>query len=165
MPSATTAERSDSIAPSIAMANAAGKSSRISPKLRDSGCPSGPGKCHGSEAVGNALGMPWPPSYTNRVPMVETSAPLTDTTTAANASATSGAGTLAVMRGQANNTKRVKQPTARLAIEAVGNAWTSTPTRSAKGSGMGPVVRPRKSFSCSVAITTAMPAVKPVVTG
>ena len=34
-----------------------------------------------------------------------------------------------------------------------------------KRSGMRPTWSPRTSFSCSVAITVAMPAVKPVVTG
>ncbi|MFT3915000.1 MAG: hypothetical protein QM704_13050 [Anaeromyxobacteraceae bacterium] len=49
--------------------------------------------------------------------------------------------------------------------EAVGAARTKATTRSAKCSGVCSSRRPRRSFTCSTAMTVAMPAVKPVVTG
>ena len=60
MPSATTAESSDSIAPSIAIAKAAGSSSRTSAKERPIGRPSGPGSVQGRSGSGGSGGIPWP---------------------------------------------------------------------------------------------------------
>jgi len=83
----------------------------------------------------------------------------------ASASATRGAGTLRVTRGNRTSATSVKSPIARSAQRALGKACSRACTRSRKCSGIAATLRPSRSFSCKMPITTAMPAVKPVVTG
>ena len=114
--------------------------------------------------------MPPAPVYEKRLAIVATSKPgrkrvASSASTAATVRATSGAGTFRVIRGQRKSMARVRAPTAASGQWNVGSARTSTSTRSTKCSGIGPTVRPRRSRTCSVPMTTAMPAVKPAVTG
>ncbi len=104
-----------------------------------------------------------PPS--NRDPTVATSRPSSGTQVVAANSATSGAGTRCVNRGQTSNTAIVATPTATSAGCALGRARVRAVSFSGHASGRGPALSPRKSEAWRVAITTAMPAVKPVVTG
>lgn len=60
MPSSTTAHSSDSIAPSIAIENAAGSRAETVCQLRVNGCPPPPGRSQGSSNCGRIGGMPWP---------------------------------------------------------------------------------------------------------
>ncbi|MFT3915001.1 MAG: hypothetical protein QM704_13055 [Anaeromyxobacteraceae bacterium] len=107
MPSATTAERSDSIAPSIAMAKALPRRARNVARSQVSASPAGPAASQGSIGSGGSCGMPRTstPFTTewNRLAMVATSAPAqvlsAIATSAANGRATSGAGTRFVIRG------------------------------------------------------------------
>ena len=74
-------------------------------------------------------------------------------------------GTRAVTRGHATSSTKVKTPTTRSPFWKLGNARAVAATRSRKCSGLPGTLNPRKSFTWSVAMTVAMPAVKPVVTG
>ena len=99
MPSATTAERSDSIAPSAAMANAGPTSSRSSAS-----------ETEGSTGLGRLDGI-----SPKRLPMVSTgSVQQLGRRPCPAISATSGAGTRWLMRGQNRSRSRVKavRPTA-----------------------------------------------------
>ncbi len=58
MPSATTAQSSDSMAPSMAMAKAGASNWWTSSKLSTSGWPSAPGRFHGQANAGRNGGMP-----------------------------------------------------------------------------------------------------------
>jgi len=166
-PSATTADSSDSIAPSMAIANAAGSSSRIRPY------PSGVVP-HGSAGVGNMDGMPatsTPPTMVwNRVPIVATSRAgnsraIRATPAVTPAIAISGAGTLRVTRGNTTSSPNVTAAIASSLMCAVPRACQNAASLAKKCSGSGPVARPNASLICSAAITVAMPVVKPVVTG
>ena len=58
MPSATTAQSNDSMAPSMAMANAGASSCLNSSKESTSGSPLGPGSVHGQAKEGKKGGIP-----------------------------------------------------------------------------------------------------------
>ncbi|MNM97314.1 hypothetical protein D3C81_1098150 [compost metagenome] len=60
MPSNTTAHSRDSMAPSMAMENAAGSRAEIVCQLSAIGLPSPAGRSHGSINCGKMGGMPWP---------------------------------------------------------------------------------------------------------
>lgn len=82
-----------------------------------------------------------------------------------NVSATSGDGIFCVSFGQSTNTARVSAPISTSCQRALGSARPSATTRSGVCSGIFATVKPRKSLSWSKAMTTAMPAVKPLTTG
>ncbi len=113
MPSAMTAESSDSIAPSIAMATADGTSSRTS--ANESECP------QGHDGDGTACGIPAtrtpPTTVWNRVPIVAIVNPGTRWCRSAAAQemapiATSGAGTRLATRGTPRRSASVAAATA-----------------------------------------------------
>ena len=162
MPSAMTAERSDSIAPSMAIANAEGRSFSTRRKVN------GPSP-HGSCGSGGSGGMPatsCPPMVVwNRVPSVSAGTPSAHAANVTVPIATSGAGTRRVRRGARRRSASVAAATPHSTSEALPRAAHRAATLSGKRSGMRATCRPSTSFSWRVAITVAMPAVKPVVTG
>ncbi len=84
---------------------------------------------------------------------------------AAAVSATSGAGTLRVRRGIAISTASVKPASRSSQPDRVARACHIISSRSKKLSGEPTSSSPSTSLSWIVAMTSAMPAVKPVVTG
>ena len=174
MPSETTAESRDSMAPRMATAKAPGSRARKVWKSRLKGTPPGPGWSQGSMGRGGSCGIPSmsrpPITVWKRLAMVATwkpgtSCPSSRASRAAAGRATSGAGMRLSRRGQSRSTAKAKTPISSSHGEKVGRASAMAPIRSRKCSGLEARVRPSRSFSCSVAITVAMPAVKPVVTG
>jgi len=174
MPSATTAESSDSIAPSIAMAKAEGARARMTSRLSPMGSPFADGRCQGRTKEGGWRGMPGShtpaASKANRVLMVAKRKAgihraTANAATPATERAMSGAGQRRLTRGQTTSSPSVNAPTTRSGTCRVGKARTRAATRRRYCSGMWTMVRPMKSRSCRVAMTTATPAVKPVVTG
>ncbi len=128
--SAMTAESSDSMAPSIAMASAGDMSSRT--RARDM-----PPPAHGSMGSGGAGGMPaysWPPMVEwNRDPIVATCSPGQARTSQVApietiTMATSGAGTALVRRGHPSSSARVAAAIASSAHEASPRACQSAAT-------------------------------------
>ena len=116
MPSATTAASSDSIAPSIAMANADGRSAWMVAKSRCA-----PGILNSAMGNGGSGGMPatsWPLTVEwKREPMVATLNPgqkwwTTVVTIATSESARSGAGIFLMTRGSRIKSASVTAPTA-----------------------------------------------------
>ncbi len=148
------------------MAKAGPSSSRTTPIERPSGFPSAPGKFQGQSKCGGKRGIP--PS--KRLAIVSTRNPGTlaariDARIAASVSATSGPGTRRVMRGHTIRTSNVNAPIAASGQRAVSAAPANASIFSGKCSGDDAGVRPKKSRSCRPAMTTAIPAVNPVVTG
>ncbi len=85
--------------------------------------------------------------------------------TAATGMAMSGAGTRRVSFGTPTSNASVAAAMISSLTCAVPRACHMAAIRPKKDAGAPPRVRPRTSFSCNVAMTTAMPAVKPLVTG
>ena len=167
MPSAMTAERSDSIAPSIAMAKADGT------RLRTRSNVSVP-PCQGSIGGGGIGGMPsttWPPTVAwKREPMVATENEGTYLCKIAVPSvstpiASSGAGIFLMTFGSSRSSASVSAATAASESDAPCRASHSAATFSTYDSGIFGTGSANASLIWSVAITVAMPAVKPVVTG
>jgi hypothetical protein len=79
--------------------------------------------------------------------------------------AISGAGTFFVRRGTTSSIASVTAATTSSVSEAEPRACHIAARRSKKVSGVRVRCRPRTSLICSVAMTVAIPAVKPVVTG
>ena len=151
MPSATTADSSDSIAPSMAMAKAG--------PISSSACAS---VMLGSVKLGNPSGMP-----PNALPMVVT--PLNwkiDWMTVAATIPTSGPGTRCRprMRLEKITSSRLASASAVVAMCRCGRAcsrcqnfwWKWSPVTAG---------RPKKSFHWPTQMMTPMPAVKPTITG
>ncbi len=150
MPSATTAESSDSIAASSANATASGSTA----------CAFSSEKA-GSAGHGNSRGMP-----PKRLPMVSTGNDSAQVTTAAHATAIN-------RPGQVGRNFRNRAMMAMLAAEtamaetlAVGSPPASAMSFGINAPGSLPVsVMPKRSLSWLAKMITAMPAVKPTVTG
>ncbi|MCY1356561.1 hypothetical protein D9M69_430180 [compost metagenome] len=151
MPSATTADSSDSIAPSMAMVKA-GPASSI---MRAS-------EISGSDGAGNPRGRP-----PKALPMVATPSKRNSACTAvATTSATSGPGTRCSQRtrGAPSTSSRLPSASAVVAACHCGSACSSCHSFSWKwvpatgGS-------PKKSRHCPTKMITPMPAVKPTITG
>ena len=70
-----------------------------------------------------------------------------------------------VTRGRSSKRPSVDAAVKSSSQLAVARACHNAATLSVKCSGMGPTFRPKTSLTWSVAITVAMPVVKPVVTG
>ena len=68
-------------------------------------------------------------------------------------------------RGTSSKSASVAAATAHSAGDTVPRAAQSAATLSRKWSGIVATRRPSTSFNCSVAMTVAMPAVNPLVTG
>jgi len=125
IPSATTAERSDSMAPSMATAKALGSSMRTVARLRPMGWPLGVSAPHGHMKEGSTRGIPatrWPSTIVwNRLPIVSTWNPGTQRrrsqlTIAANGSAMSGGGILRARRGRRVNQRFGNRGESRMAM-------------------------------------------------
>ena len=131
IPSDTTAQSSDSIAPSSAIAKALGTSSRTVVKSRCIGGRPGSTTSHGQAKVGGMAGIP-----PKREPMVSTRKPGTQwvspaVTRATEPSATSAAGIRPLVSfGQSTRRLRVARPVHSSAGRTVGTARSSEATRS-----------------------------------
>ena len=150
MPSATTAESSDSIAPSSVKDKAAGSTSRIFAKLNT-----------GKDGNGSAWGMP-----PKRVPMVATDKSNAAVMAAALATAISMPGQCGLM----DLRPMMIAATPTESATAVGETDPSEAHNTGSFSSSGPgsalaSVRPRSSLIWLAKMMTAMPAVKPTVTG
>jgi hypothetical protein len=139
MPSATTAERSDSMAPSMATAKAPGRMARRVASENSSGTPPGPGCSQGRRGRGGSCGMPgitWPPTTVlKRVAMVAsetpgTSAPMASASRAATGRAMMGPGIRLLKRGQRRSRAKVVAPTTSSQGEKVPRASHMAITRS-----------------------------------
>ena len=150
MPSATVAESSDSMEPSSANETAAGIISTTLAAVSS-----------GSAGAGRLCGMP-----PKREPMVATSSPNSAVSAAAPATAISMPGQRGRNRRNAAITPITPNPSAIDTGEAVGSAATRTGSFSGSGPGSGAAsVRPRRSLIWLAKMMTAIPAVKPTVTG
>ena len=149
MPSATTAESSDSIAPSKAMARASGRSSRILARSKT-----------GSVGAGRLCGTP-----PNLEPMVATSRPSSPVNAAHSATAIN-------MPGHAGRKRRTAKITATASADrAAVRGWMApreahrTDSLGNSSAGSLAMSRPSNSLSWLAKMMTAMPAVNPTVTG
>ena len=149
IPSATTAESSDSTAPSRAMVNAA---------------PMSPGICRkvtaGRDGAGStALITP------NRLAMVSTGKCPSCTAAVVAMSATNGLGMRWLTRGHRTMMATVTPatPTAQGLSEA--KCAANVRQRITNSAGTGPIFSPRKSFTSPDRMIRAIPLVKPMVTG
>lgn len=150
MPSATVAESSDSIEPSNAKEIAAGSISMT----RD-------GERSGSDGNGTVCGMP-----PNFVPMVATGRWNSAVAAAAAPTAMSMPGQCGRNDRRPTITRIVPSARANVVGSSVGKAFQSAGNLSRSGPGSGPdKVRPRRSEIWLEKMMTAMPAVKPTVTG
>ena len=149
MPSDTTAESSDSIAPSIAIANAG--AARSATVCRDT-----EGRC----GDGNpALIAP------NRLPIVSTGMWNTRTVTVAAISATNGAGTRRLTRGQSMRTSNVPADSAAAGQLMAPTCWAKAIHLSMKLAGTAPICSPRRSLTWLEKMMTAIPDVNPMIRG
>ena len=152
MRSATTAESSDSIAPSIATVRAGDSSVRIRSTRNAGTC-----------SVGRPLGTP-----PNRLPMVSTGSPAGSADAVPAISAT-------MVPGRRRDTRRQRagSPAMVSSAEQRGRAPRPCPHAAAstlqRGRGTprarSGVCRPKKSRICVLAMRTPMPLVKPITTG
>jgi hypothetical protein len=149
IPSETTAESNDSIPPSIAMVNAGPTSPRTCAQLR-------------SGSVGTGIDALITPK---RLPIVSTSSPPSCTTSVVTMSATNGLGTFVVTRGQRSTIASPSSATSAATGSAVPIASPYAPHFSTNSAGTVPIVRPRKSLTCDEKMMSAIPLVKPMITG
>ncbi len=150
IPSATTAERSDSMAPSSVKLTAHGSAARIASRSRA-----------GRAGVGSIFG-----NSPKRVPMVSTGSFSTSTATEARTMAMRRLGSRGERRFSPSIMAMVPTATPRAAGVIVSRAAQSAATFSTSAEGSGPAsVRPSSSFIWLAAMMTAIPAVKPTVTG
>ena len=160
-PSATRAHSSDSMAPSSASVMVGISRKRADSQLK-----------LGSWNAGSAAGMP-----PNLLPMVSTGSLNTPTTSVATTSATMEPGTVLSLPdnctlGPRLGSQRCQPMTMASDTTATPTAhqftvcrWPySAPRMPKKSPGILGTVRPRKSFTCDSAISTAMPLVKPMIT-
>ena len=174
MPSAITADSSDSMPPSIATANApdsSARSVREGELERRAARPAGVPRQHRQRrqrrhAVDDApADVAWKRSAIVATACPGKKCPSAAASSAAIGSATSGAGTRFTRRGIRSSIASVAAATTSSASEALPRASHIAASRSKKCAGLRASCRPKTSLSCSVAMTVAMPAVKPVVTG
>ena len=149
MPSATTADRSDSMAPSSVSDRAEGSSVTIRCTERS-----------GRAGAGRVDGMP-----PKLLPMVVTSRPLTPTSAAARATAISIPGQCGRHRRSARITATVPSASAGAAGVTVPRADHSAASFGISSPGSWSRLRPSISRIWLARMMTAMPAVKPTVTG
>ncbi len=151
MPSETTAESSDSIAASMAIVRAEGINSRTSRKLNG-----------GKWGVGSERGMP-----PNLLPIVATSCKSnSQTASEAATTATIMPGTRGTIRRSSTINATLPMPTQAVAgrqVHRVGKIARATCRQTPAGT--SPIFNPRRSLICEEKMITAMPEVKPVVTG
>jgi hypothetical protein len=100
-----------------------------------------------------------------RVPIVSTGSPSSQATSVPPKSATTVAGTRFARRCTATSVASVAQPSAAVAPLHVGSAAPSTSRRCTNSPGTAGVSSPRKSLTCVLAISTAIPLVNPITTG
>jgi hypothetical protein len=149
MPSATTADSSDSIAPRMAIANASGSTARIFSRLK-----------------GGIAGAGIPDWMTpKREPMVSTFRPSRNVSRVAPATAISNAGQF----GRSRRTIRIaaieNADMATVAGLTVPIAAQSAVSFGKVSAGSLTSVSPNRSRACEIRMMTAMPAVNPTVTG
>jgi hypothetical protein len=152
MPSATTADSSDSIAPSKAIASASGSTARAFARLKA-----------GSSGAGRLEGTP-----PKREPMVATSKPSFANTVAASALTTTEIRNPGQVGRSFLSTRMMAIASAATAIVAgrkVGSAAQITSTFGRKAAGSFGISRPSNSLIWLTKMITAMPAVNPTVTG
>ena len=170
MPSATTAESSDSMAPSIAIAKAAGRSSRNVASVEPPafpraaraaaagvGCRHDSPVDHGAESVGRW----WRRADRERACRASTAPPAT----APIASSGAGNASPSARGNREQEAERWRRRRRSSVSDAFRVPSRAPPPCSGRLSGMWRPCSPSASFSCRTAITTAIPAVKPVVTG
>ena len=161
MPSATRAQSSDSMAPKSASVMVGMSRKRADSQLK-----------LGSVKAGSAAGMP-----PNLLPMVSTGSLNTPTTSVASTSATMEPGTLPSLPenctlGPSAGSQRCQPMMTASDTSATPSAHGlivcrcphSAPRMPKKSPGILGMCRPRKSFTCDSAISTAMPLVKPMIT-
>jgi hypothetical protein len=169
MPSAMTAERSDSIAPSIAIANAAGKSSRTSAKERVPAPRGGRRRRDGRDARDLDAVDHRVEAGADRGDVEGSGRERCEQARARRrrADRDERRGTRFVRRaGIAEEQRERRRPPRRDLGTARGpRALHSAATFSTYGSGIFATERPKTSLIWSVAMTVAMPVVNPVVTG
>ena len=150
MESATTADSRLSIEPSSAKETAAGSAATIFAGDRS-------GRC----GAGREDGMP-----PNRLPIVAMSSPAAKAESDATATAIRSTGQCGRYRRTARITARVRTATATVGASSVPAAAASAVSFGISGPGSAPgSVSPKNSRSWVEAMITAMPAVKPTVTG
>ena len=149
MLSATTADSRLSIAASMATVNAEGSSGKIR-SARNSG----------SWNAGRPVGMP-----PNLVPIVPIWIPAKTQAAVVASRATIVPGTFFVIRGQSRMMAIVARETSTAGTLTVAALFASAIIRGANSLGTSSTARPKKSLICVEAISTAMPLVKPIVTG
>jgi hypothetical protein len=136
------------MAPSIATVNAGDSNVRINSGRKSGMCSSG-----------KPDGIP-----PNREPMVATSSPKAIAATVPAKSATMYAGTRFTYRLHRINSSSVVPPSATLSADTAPTLTAMASMRPRNSPGTS-TVRPRKSLSCVLAMTTAIPFVKPMITG
>ena len=178
MPSATVADRSDSMAPSMAMAKADGHQvAQRGRAMTCSGRPSGPGSRQGRTGRGGSRGMPG--AHAARRLVREAGAdgghreagdacePRPPPPARRRSGPRAATGTRMLTRGQSDEQGQRQQRRSATSrrLDRGQRAAAGRPAARGSARACAPPARPRKSLSCRVPITTAMPAVKPVVTG
>ena len=149
MPSATTADRSDSIPPSTAKVKAYGMRITIRSRLIS-------GRC----GAGRVLGTP-----PKRLPMVSTGRPSKAAITDASATTIRNPGHVGLKRRSSTMTAMEAAATAKAAGFKVGAACHKASSFGRKAAGSRPArANPRRSRNWLARIMTAMPAVKPTIT-
>ena len=150
MPSATTADSSDSIEPSSAKAAASGSTASTLSAEKS-----------GSAGQGSVRGMP-----PKREPIVSTGSDSRKAASEATTMATSMPGQLGRKRFSPATTRMVRRATPAAAGVKVPATAASASSLGTRSPGSGPdSVSPNRSRSWLAAMMTAMPAVKPTVTG
>lgn len=149
MRSATTADMSDSIAPSIATVMAG----RRSVGMRDA-------SNAGRAITGSPDGIP-----PNRVPMVSAPMPVSITKAVPPTRARIVPGTRGSRRRSTRMSASAAMPSAAAEGVKVPRWEPSISIRGTNAAGTAPILRPRKSLICVLAMRTAMPFVNPTTTG
>ena len=147
--SATIADKSDSTPARNAMMRADGSNSITLPKLKS-----------GSAGHGRVLGR-----SPNREPMVSTGRSASATIADVTATAAISPGNFGATRRKTTISTMVPRPIRAEAAENVGRAAHSTSILLRNSAGTSATLSPKRSFSWLVAMITAMPIVKPFMTG
>ncbi len=172
--SPTTAHNKDSIAPNKANVKAAGKSALNNSQLKPKGSPCALGKFHGHSKDGATGGIPrplaspncqvnWSPKKTTSKLGNQLEAIKARLVAAIKAGKCPGTGVF--KRGQSNKTAIVVNPTNKSPQLIALNCCAKLAILIKKWALLSRLTKPKKSLNCKLAITTAIPAVKPKVTG
>ena len=147
--SATTADISDSIAPSMATVMAGRTKSGIRW-----------GSNRGMAGIGRPEGMP-----PKREPMVSTARPSATTASVPPPSAITVPGIFGKRRRSTTIVSKAVTDSTVAGADSVPACAAKATIRGQNSAGMAPISRPKKSLICVLAMSTAMPFVKPMTTG